>query len=85
MIHLCFYKPHVRIFKRECVCDQIALASRLCINWRTSRLISSTKRDLECLGWQRSVVQKGSIFLHLGYTVRLNTKNAQLMEWMISK
>ena len=38
------------------VWNRFALASGLHINWRKSSLISYTERDLECLGWQESVV-----------------------------
>ena len=67
------------------VWNQFALASGLHINWRKSSLISCTERDLECLGWQGSVVKKGSIFRHLGYPLGMNVTNGQLIEWMSSK
>ena len=46
--------------------NQFALPSRLNINRTKSSLMSCTKRDLECLGWQGYVVKKGSMFQHLG-------------------
>ena len=42
------------------VWNQFALASGLYINWRKSSLISCTKRDLECLGSQGSMVSNNS-------------------------
>ena len=59
-----------KLEKGMLVWNQFALPSRLHINWRKSSLISCTERDLECLGWQGSVVKKGSIFRHLGLSSR---------------
>ena len=42
-------------------------------------------KGLECLGWQGSVVKKGSIFRHLGYPLGMNVTNGQLIEWVSSK
>ena len=66
------------------VWNRFPLSSGLHINWRKSSLISCTKRDLECLGWQGCMV-KGSIFRHLGYSLGMNVTNGQLIEWMPSK
>ena len=49
--------------------EQLALASRLHINWRKSSLVSCTERDLETLGRQGSVVRKVSDFLTLGVSI----------------
>ena len=67
------------------VWNRFALASGLHINWKKSSLISCTKRDLQCLGCQGSVVKKGSILQHLGYPLGMNVTNGQLIEWMPSK
>ena len=67
------------------VWDQFALASGLHINWRKSRLISCTESDLQSLGWQGSVIHRGSIFRHLGYPLGVDVTNAQLLEWIGSK
>ena len=77
--------PRENLEKGILVWNQFALAFRLHINWRKSILISCAERDLECLGWQGSVVKKGSIFRHLGYPVGMNITNGQLIEWMSSK
>ena len=65
--------------------NQFALASELHINCRNSNLISCIERDLECLGWQGSMVRKYSIFRRLRYTLGMNVTNGHLIEWISSK
>ena len=43
------------------VWNRFALAFRLHISWRKSSLISCTERDLECLGWEGSVVVEKTV------------------------
>ena len=45
--------------------------------------LAGSRVDLR--GWQGSVLKKGSLFRQLGYPLRMNVTNAQLIEWMSSK
>ena len=67
------------------VWDKFVLASGLDINWRKSHLISCTESDLECLGWQGSMITWGSIYQHLGYPLGANVANVQMIDWIGTK
>lgn len=49
-----------------------ACASGLHINIAKSSLVACTEADLEALGWQGRVVQRGEITCHLGYLVGMD-------------
>ena len=40
---------------------------------------------MECLGWQGSVITRGSIYRHLGYPLGIDVTNVPLIDWIGGK